>query len=213
MGAPLGKLRHFAAELSQAAQSPARADAHLPPRWHAAVLQVLRSAGAEDLPSHLLRGAAQADVRPGGRLPRRERNGRRGGDLPPERRGALFGAAQAGERLIMFVEDEQLAAFAPGLDAQFRARCVETLSARGQWSAERVQRAVDTGLERAAALGLSEERSVLGYILLAAEIALARPEQQVLRAVEAILGEPALPEWQRVQLAADYLRQFHPSGS
>ncbi len=113
----------------------------------------------------------------------------------------------------MFVEDEQLAAFVPGLDAQFRACCVETLSAHGQWSAERVQRAVDSGLERAAALGLSEERSVLGYILLAAEIALARPEQQVLRAVEAILGEPALPEWQRVQLAADYLRQFHPSGS
>lgn len=108
----------------------------------------------------------------------------------------------------MFVEEEQLAAFAPGLDAQFRARCVETLSARGQWSAERVQRAVDTGLERAAALGLSEERSVLAYLLLATEISLARPEDAVVRAVEAILREPALPEWQRVRLAADYFGQF-----
>jgi hypothetical protein len=109
----------------------------------------------------------------------------------------------------MFVEDEQLAAFAPGLDAQFRARCVEMLSARGQWSEERVKRAVDTGLERAAALGLSEERSVLAYLLLATDIALARPEDPVLRAVEAILREPGLPEWQRVRLAEDYFRQMH----
>lgn len=108
----------------------------------------------------------------------------------------------------MFVEDEQLAAFAPGLDAQFRARCVEALGARGQWSEERVKRAVDTGLERAAALGLSEERSVLGYLLLAAEISLARPEEHVVRGVESILGEAALSEWQRVRLAEDYFGQF-----
>ena len=109
----------------------------------------------------------------------------------------------------MFVEDDQLAAFAPVLDARFRARCVEALGARGQWSEERVKRAVDTGLERAAALGLSEERSVLAYLLLATEIAVARPEEAVLRAVEAILRESALPEWQRVRLAEDYFRQMH----
>ena len=108
----------------------------------------------------------------------------------------------------MFVEDEQLAAFAPGLDAQFRARCVEALGARGQWSEERVKRAVDTGLERAAALGLSEERSILAYLLLATDISLARAEEAVVRAVEAILREPALPEWQRVRLAEDYFGQF-----
>jgi hypothetical protein len=111
----------------------------------------------------------------------------------------------------MFVEDEQLAAFVPGLDAQFRARCVEALGARGQWSAERVQRAVDTGLERALALGLSEERSVLAYLVLATDIALAKPEEGVVRAVEAILAEATLPEWQRVRLAADYFRQMHQS--
>ena len=113
----------------------------------------------------------------------------------------------------MFVEDEQLAAFAPGLDAQFRARCVEALGARGQWSDERVRRAVDTGLERAAALGLSEERSILAYLLLATDIALARPEDAVVRAVEAILSDAALPEWQRVRLAEDYFRQFHAGGA
>jgi len=109
----------------------------------------------------------------------------------------------------MFVEDVQLAAFVPGLDAQFRARCVDALGARGQWSDERVRRAVDTGLQRAAALGLSEERSVLAYLLLATDITLARPEDAVVRAVEGILSEPALPEWQRVRLAEDYFRQFH----
>ena len=109
----------------------------------------------------------------------------------------------------MFVEDEQLAAFAPALDAQFRARCVETLSARGQWSEERVKRAVDTGLERAATLGLSEERSVLAYLVLATDIALAKPEEAVVRAVEAILAEATLPEWQRVRLARDYWLQMH----
>ena len=113
----------------------------------------------------------------------------------------------------MFVEDEQLAAFAPGLDAQFRARCVETLAARGQWSEERVKRAVDTGLERAAALGLSEERSVLAYLLLAADIVLARPQEHTVHAVEAILREPSLAEWQRVRLAEDYFRQMHQPGS
>lgn len=113
----------------------------------------------------------------------------------------------------MFVEDDQLAAFAPGLDAQFRARCVETLSARGQWSSERVQRAVDTGLERAAALGLSEERSVLAYLLLATDIALAKPEESVTRAVESILGDAAFPEWQRLRLAQDYWLQFHQPGA
>jgi hypothetical protein len=109
----------------------------------------------------------------------------------------------------MFVEDEQLAAFAPGLDAKFRARCVAALGARGQWSEERVKRAVDTGLERAAALGLSEERSILAYLLLATDITLARPEDAVVRAVEGILSEAALPEWQRACLAGDYFRQFH----
>jgi hypothetical protein len=107
------------------------------------------------------------------------------------------------------IEDQQLAAFAPALDAQFRARCVEALRARGPWSEERVQRAVDTGLERACALGLSEERSVLGYLLLATEVALARPEEQIVRSVEAILRESALPQWQRVRLAGDYFRQMH----
>jgi len=109
----------------------------------------------------------------------------------------------------MFVEDEQLAAFAPGLDAQFRPRSIETLSARGQWSEERVKRAVDTGLERARALGLSEERSVLAYLVLAADITLAKAEEAVVRAVEAILAEATLPEWQRVRLARDYFRQMH----
>ena len=109
----------------------------------------------------------------------------------------------------MFVEDEQLAAFAPALDEKFRARCVAALSARGQWSQERVKRALDTGLERAAALGLSEERSVLAYLLLATDVALAKPEEHTARAVEAILREPSLAEWQRVRLAADYFRQMH----
>ena len=108
----------------------------------------------------------------------------------------------------MFVEDEQLAAFAPALDAQFRLRCLEALRSRGKWAEERLRRAVDTGLERAAALGLSEERSVLAYLLLATGISLARPEEAVVRAIEAILREPALPEWQRVRLAADYFGQF-----
>ncbi len=109
----------------------------------------------------------------------------------------------------MLVEDEQLAAFAPGLDAQFRARCIGVLRSRGQWSEERLERAVDTGLERARALGLSEERSVLAYLLLATDIVLARPEEHVARAVEAILGYTALTEWQRVRLAEDYFRQIH----
>ena len=113
----------------------------------------------------------------------------------------------------MLIEDEQLAVFAPGLDAQFRARCVAALLARGQWSEERVARAVDTALERAAALGLSEERSVLAYLLLATDIVLAKPEEAVLRAVEAILAEAALPEWQRVRLAGDYFRQMHQAVS
>jgi hypothetical protein len=109
----------------------------------------------------------------------------------------------------MFVEDEQLAAFAPGLDAQFRARCVEALAARGHWSEERVKRAVDTALERAPTLGLSEERSILSYLLLATDIALARPDEALVRGVEAILGEARLPEWQRVRLARDYWLQMH----
>ena len=37
---------------------------------------------------------------------------------------------------MMLVEDEQFAAFAPGLDAQFRERCVEALRSRGQWPEE-----------------------------------------------------------------------------
>jgi hypothetical protein len=109
----------------------------------------------------------------------------------------------------MFVEDEQLAIFAPALDAQFRAHCVEALGRRGQWSDERVKRAVDTALERAPALGLSEERSILAYLLFATEIALAKPQEHTVRAVEAILREPSLPEWQRVRLATDYWLQMH----
>ncbi len=113
----------------------------------------------------------------------------------------------------MLVEDEQLAAFAPGLDAQFRARCVEELRSSGQWPEERLQRAVDTALERARTLGLSEERSVLAYLLLATDVALARPEEHIVRAVEAILGETRLTEWQRVRLAEDYFRQMHRPSS
>jgi hypothetical protein len=109
----------------------------------------------------------------------------------------------------MHVEDEQLAAFVPGLDAQFRARCIDSLGKRGRWAEERLVRAVDTALERARELGLAEERSVLAYILLATEVVLAKPEEHVLRSVEAILKEPGLPEWQRVRLAEDYFRQMH----
>lgn len=110
------------------------------------------------------------------------------------------------------VGDEQLAAFAPGLDAQFRARCLDALRARGKWSEERLERAVDTALERAGALGLAEERSVLAYLLLATEVELARPDEHIVRSVEAILTEPRLPEWQRVRLAEDYFRQMHQPG-
>jgi hypothetical protein len=114
---------------------------------------------------------------------------------------------------MLLLEDEQLAAFAPGLDAQFRVRCVEALRSRGPWDEERLQRAVDTGLERARTLGLSEERSVLAYLLLATDVALARPEEHIARAVEAILGDTTLTEWQRVRLAEDYFRQIHQADS
>ena len=107
------------------------------------------------------------------------------------------------------LEDEQLAAFAPGLDAQFRGRCLETLRALGRWPEERLARALDIGLERAAALGLSEERSVLAYLLLAVEIAAARPAEAVLRSLEAILSDAALTEVQRVHFARDYFLQMH----
>lgn len=110
---------------------------------------------------------------------------------------------------MMFIEDTQLAAFAPRLDAQFRARCIEALGSRGKWPQDRVERAVDTALERAKTLALSEERSVLAYLLLATDIVLARPDDHILRAVEAILGEKAITEWQRVRLAEDYFRQMH----
>ena len=49
---------------------------------------------------------------------------------------------------MIVVEDEQLAAFAPGLDAQFRARCIEALGSRGKWPQERLERAVDTAFAR-----------------------------------------------------------------
>lgn len=111
---------------------------------------------------------------------------------------------------MILVEDEQFAAFAPGLDAQFRARCIAALRLRGKWPEERLERAVDTALERAGALGLSEERSVLAYLLLATDIVLARPEEHITRSVEAILREASLPEWQRVRLAEDYFRQMLP---
>ena len=109
---------------------------------------------------------------------------------------------------MILVEDEQLAAFAPGLDAQFRARCVAALRSRGKWPEERLERAVDTALERARSLGLSEERSVLAYLLLAADVALARPPEQLARALEGILADAAFTEWQRVRLAQDYWRQM-----
>jgi hypothetical protein len=111
------------------------------------------------------------------------------------------------------IEAQQLAAFAPALDAQFRARCVDALRSRGPWAEELVQRAVDKGLERAGALGLCEERSVLAYLLLATDVALARPEEQVVRSVEAILREQSLSEWRRVRLAEDYFRQMHRPAS
>ena len=110
---------------------------------------------------------------------------------------------------MILLEDEQLAAFAPRLDAQFRAHCVAALRSRGKWPDERLERAVDTALERARALGLSEERSVLAYLLLATDIARARPQEHVARAVEAILGDGAFAEWQRGRLAEDYWRQMH----
>ena len=110
---------------------------------------------------------------------------------------------------MMFVEDAQLAAFAPGLDAQFRARCIEALGSRGNWPQDQLERAVDSALERAKALGLSEERSILAYLLLATDIVLARPDEHIVRAVEAILGEKRITEWQRVRLAEDYFRQMH----
>lgn len=107
------------------------------------------------------------------------------------------------------LEDEQLTAFAPGLDAQFRGRCLEALRALGRWPEERLEGALDIGLGRAAALGLSEERSVLAYLLLAVEIAAARPAEAVLRSLEAILADAALTELQRVRLARDYFLQMH----
>jgi hypothetical protein len=113
----------------------------------------------------------------------------------------------------MIVEDAQLTSFVPRLDAQFRARCMQALRQRGRWSEDRLERAVDTALERARALGLAEERSVLAYILLATDIVLARPEEHIVRSVEAILAEMALPEWQRVRLAGDYFRQFHEAAA
>jgi hypothetical protein len=109
----------------------------------------------------------------------------------------------------MYIEDEQLGAFAPGLDAQFRARCIDALGRHGRWGEDRLVRAVDSALERARELGFAEERSVLAYILLATDVVLAEPEEHVLRSVEAILKEPGLPEWQRVRLAEDYFRQMH----
>ena len=114
---------------------------------------------------------------------------------------------------MILVEDAQLAVFAPKLDAQFRARCIAALRARGQWAEERLARAVDTALERAGALGLSEEEAVLAYILLATDVALARPEEHVARAVEAILGDASLAERDRVRLAEDYFRQMHRPGA
>lgn len=114
---------------------------------------------------------------------------------------------------MIVVEDEQLAAFAPALDAQFRARCIAALRSRGRWPEDRLERSVDKALARARALGLSEERSMFAYILLGAHIALARPEEHTVRAVEAILADDALSEWQRVRLAEDYFRQMHgPAG-
>jgi hypothetical protein len=110
---------------------------------------------------------------------------------------------------VIFIEDTQLAAFAPGLDAKFRARCIEALGSRGKWPQDRLERAADAALERAKTLGLSEERSVLAYMLLATDIVLARPDEHIVRAVEAILGEQRITEWQRVRLAEDYFRQMH----
>ena len=110
---------------------------------------------------------------------------------------------------MILVEDQQFALFAPRLDAQFRSRCIAALRSRGRWQEERLERAVDTALERARALNLSEERSVLAYLLLATDVILARPEEHVVRSVEAILGDTGFTEWQRVRLAEDYFRQMH----
>ena len=110
---------------------------------------------------------------------------------------------------MLLIEDTQLARFAPRLDAQFRARCVEALRRRGKWSEDRLVGAVDTALGRARELGLGEERSVLAYLILAVDVLAAHPEEQLTRSVEAILKEPRLPEWQRVRLAEDYFRQMH----
>src|SRR2546423_10634235 len=104
---------------------------------------------------------------------------------------------------MITIEDTQLAAFAPRLDAQFRARCIEALGSRGKWPQDRLERAVDTALERARTLGLSEERSVLAYMLLATNIVLARTEEHIVRAVEGILTDKSLTEWQPVRLADD----------
>lgn len=110
---------------------------------------------------------------------------------------------------MILVEDEQLAAFAPRLDGQFRERCTEVLRALGQWPEERLPRAVDIALERARGLGLAEEVAVLAYLRLATDVARANPEAQVARSVEAILADAAYPERQRVRLAEDYFRQMH----
>src|SRR4029453_458133 len=72
-----------------------RADPGLPPRRHAALLPLLRPEGAASIPAHVHAGAAEADVRPGPRLSRRERGRRHGEHLPAERRGA-FGRAAPG---------------------------------------------------------------------------------------------------------------------
>jgi hypothetical protein len=110
---------------------------------------------------------------------------------------------------MIVIEERQFAAFAPRLDAQFRARAIEALSSRGKWPQDRLERAVDKALERARALGLSEERSVLAYLVLASDIVLAHPDEHVVAAVEAILGDKRMSEWQRVRLAEDYFRQMH----
>jgi hypothetical protein len=114
---------------------------------------------------------------------------------------------------MIHVEDEQLAAFAPGLDAQFRTRCVQALAQRGNWAQERLDRAVDISIGRAPALGLWEERCVLQYLLLAVDIMMAKPPEHVGRAVETILADTRLPQWQRVRLAWDYFHQIHRAQS
>jgi hypothetical protein len=113
----------------------------------------------------------------------------------------------------MIVEDAQLTSFVPRLDAQFRARCMQALRQRGRGPRTASSARRHGARARARARPSRRKASVLAYILLATDIVLARPEEHIVRSVEAILAEMALPEWQRVRLAGDYFRQFHEAAA